>query len=192
MASFVDGTGANLDGVGVQLYPINGSVFGEIGLKEGDELTGLGKMLRLEYVGDIYDSRRDPAGFKNALLNPGEYSMQIGQKIWCCTDVYREELLSGKRPASQAGALINHASEGSGANCTWVYRQNKGNANPVVKMIDNLVYGAFFYFAYDGLMDSYYWKRHCKGLQPSIMPVAADAVLFFFSILWLPHLQCCE
>eukprot|EP00808_Paulinella_micropora_P030644 g63111.t1 len=33
----------------------------------------------------------------------------------------------------------------------------------------------FFYFAYDGLVDSYYWKRHCKGLLHITMHVAADA-----------------
>lgn len=177
MDSFTDltGQGTCLDGYGLQLYPINGGVFGEIGLREGDELTGVGKRLKLQYFGDCCDGKLDQAAFERVLANPGEYSMQMGQKIWSFSNKYREEVISGIRPAWQAGALINHAPEGFGANCTWVVR----SGFPVIKMIDNLTLGGFFYFDYEGVRrngHSLYWKNHTMGLLPQLMPSGADAV----------------
>jgi len=178
--SFKDPTGKGKDlneyGYGVMLYPVNGGVFGEAALREGDELTGWGKLPLLEYFGDSYDIS-DAAATDKALERYGGYVMELGGKLWCFSSNHRDELLQGSRPAAQGGALINHAPQGYGANCTWVWRQsNKGTPYPTVKMTDNINLGDFFYFDYEGQRNSQYWKKHQMGKLPLEMPTGVDAV----------------
>eukprot|EP00808_Paulinella_micropora_P010461 g21207.t1 len=145
MDSFVDPEGRDpLEGYEVQLFPINGARYGGIGLREGEELGGFGRELLLQFWGDCYDEK-DPAGFSAVLASPGDSTLKIGGKLWCFTKAHRKEVAEDRsQPPCNAGALINHAPEGSGANCTWILPKGKRNQYPILKMTDNLVYGDFF------------------------------------------------
>jgi len=180
MDSFRDNsdTGTPLEGYGLQLIPVNKSSYGEIGLREGELLNGAGKSLLLCYVAESYDAAKDPDGFAAAQHKPGDYSMQIGSKIWCLSEQQRAELTDGTRPGSEAGALVNHAWFGQGANCTFI-QPRKGQTYPIARMTDNLVYGGFFLFDYEGQANSLYWKKHTQGAKPRQLPLAADAVVRF-------------
>eukprot|EP00808_Paulinella_micropora_P000481 g67435.t1 len=159
-----------------ELVPINGARYGDIGLREGEELGGFGRELLLQFWGDCYDEKVDPAGFSAVLASPGDSTLKIGGKLWCFTKAHRKEVAEDRsQPPCNAGALINHAPEGSGANCTWILPKGKRNQYPILKMTDNLVYGGFFLFDYDGQKGSVYWPQHVGGVTPRDMPLAADA-----------------
>lgn len=177
MDSFVDPESRDpLQGYGVQLVPINGAKYGEIGLRDGDELDGSARKLLLQFYGECYDEKIDPAGYAAVLARPGDNSMKIGSKIWCFTQAHRKEIAEDySMPPCNAGGLINHASEGSGANCTWIVPRGKKNPYPVIKCTDNIMYGGFFYFDYDGGKNAQYWYNHPGREMPRQMPLASDA-----------------